>query len=239
MNNPNITDLDKQISANEAIGHWGGWAVVVGLFIEVALAIEFRHGKTDWENWAPVFADGLVALGVWAEVHFGRKASDAQKEKQGLSDLKIAELNNRATAAEHETELLRASTAPRRLSATQNGSLVAALYPLRGKKIRVRSYAIDGEAASLADQLINCLKTADAEVDNNILCQAPLGRLAYGVWVSGDDSEAADTILNALISEAGVAASQGEVQFDGGFFRPGDGTSVAALIFVGAKPIQS
>ncbi len=170
------------ISVNDSRGHWGARAVILGLAIEVLLAVVFPHGKTDLENCAPVFADALVALGVWAEVHFGRKASDAQKEKQLISAERIAELNERAAQlefesgfaeervahaleraanAERDTEKLRAATAWRGLSQAEHEGLALALRNSGpGASVRFCVLSDDQESLNFAQLISIPLKAA-------------------------------------------------------------------------------
>jgi len=102
--------LRGEISINEARAEWGAWAIVVGLVFEVviALTVSFDIDKKWIDNWGAVIADCLIALGVYAEIHFGRKASGAARELQQRSDVKIAEADARAAEAQLETARLRA-----------------------------------------------------------------------------------------------------------------------------------
>jgi len=88
-----IRDIFKeQISTNEGRAELGAIAVFAGLIMEVALAFRFRTHKSFLEEWGPIIADALVALGVYAEIHFGRKASNEASER-------VASANERAATA--------------------------------------------------------------------------------------------------------------------------------------------
>jgi hypothetical protein len=85
--------LRAEVSTNETRAEWGAWAVVLGLLLEVIFSALFPVGKTWVEHWGAIVADSFVALGVYIEIHFGRKASAASADLRQLLDLKVAELN--------------------------------------------------------------------------------------------------------------------------------------------------
>lgn len=92
--------LRDDIERNESRAHWAAWVIVVALIIEVVLALVFPAGRTAIENWAPVVADIMIALGIYGEIRFSGKASRAQKALQSISDAKLADALNRAARAE-------------------------------------------------------------------------------------------------------------------------------------------
>src|SRR5579864_8354720 len=103
------------IALNENLSKYCGWAVVAGLVIEVALAVIYR-GHTSWiENWAPVFADALIALGVFGEIHFAGKVSKSEDELRRISDEKVAEALARAASSEERAASLEKEAASARL----------------------------------------------------------------------------------------------------------------------------
>src|SRR5437868_5824766 len=117
--------IKSEIEDNESRAEWGAWAVVAGLVIEIVLALSVSLGmdKKWLENWGTVFADCLIVLGVYCEIHFGRKASAGNVELRRRSEQKVAEANSRAAEAQLETERLRAANlsvqrllTPRRIS---------------------------------------------------------------------------------------------------------------------------
>lgn len=127
MNEKTNAQLREEIFHNETRSEFGAWAVVVGLVIEVILAIAFRSDKSFIENWAPVLADCLIALGVYCEIHFGRRVKTAAEELQRLSDEKIAEAEARASEANQKAQeaalALAELKAPRMLTPEQRGRI--------------------------------------------------------------------------------------------------------------------
>lgn len=93
----NKTDdkLRSEIDANETRGERGAWAVVVGLVLEIAiaLAVSFNIDTKWFDNWGAVLADCLIAGGVYAEIHFGRRASHGNAELRRRSEEKVAAAN--------------------------------------------------------------------------------------------------------------------------------------------------
>src|SRR3954452_9245660 len=89
-----VPQLDLEISRNETFALWGGYSVVAGLVIELFLALGvtlFGLDNKIVEHWTAFFATFLIASGVYAELHFGRKASEAHKDLRTISDLKVAD----------------------------------------------------------------------------------------------------------------------------------------------------
>jgi hypothetical protein len=172
--------LRGEISINESRAEWGAWAIVVGLVLEViiALTVSFDIDKKWIDNWGAVIADCLIALGVYAEIHFGRKASGASRELQQRSDIKIAEANARAEEAiaraaeaneraEAETLArveLETRMAPRSLTAGQQAVIVEKIKPF-GKF--VFDFAVlrhDPEVMRLVGTIARVLRMAGSEI---------------------------------------------------------------------------
>jgi hypothetical protein len=94
--------LRDDVEVNESRSHWAAWIIVIGLLIEVAVALSYPSGRTALENWAPVLTNIMIALGVYGEIHFSGKASRSQKRLQSIADEKLADALNRASRAEQE-----------------------------------------------------------------------------------------------------------------------------------------
>lgn len=96
-----------EAAANETRAKYCGWAVIAGLVVEVALAGIYREHGSVVENWAPVFADALIALGVYGEILFSGRASRAEDELRRQSEERVAEANVRANEAQLALEQLK------------------------------------------------------------------------------------------------------------------------------------
>ncbi len=156
--------LRDYISLNDSLAEYGAMAIVVGLVIEIFLAVVFRSGKTFIENWAPVIADGLIALGVYSEIHFGRKSTASRKELQDRSDEKVAELNERAAEADRkakEAELaLIEFRKPRGITPDQRTSIAEKLKSFAGTQFDTGLSGGSGEQADLLWQLAPAITDA-------------------------------------------------------------------------------
>jgi hypothetical protein len=146
--------LRSEIEANETRGEWGAWAVVAGLVLEIILASAISLGieKKEIENWGAVIADCLIALGVYCEIHFGRRASHGHAELRRRSELRIAEANVRAAEANRkaaEAELALAKfREPRQSYVKGNESLIAErLGPFAGTQFDSGLTGGSGEVA--------------------------------------------------------------------------------------------
>jgi hypothetical protein len=137
--------LRDDVERNESRSKWAAWVLVAGLVVEVALAFNFSEGKTPLENWSPVLADIMVALGVFGEIHFSGKAARAQKALQSISDGKLAEALDRASKA--ETALTKLQT-PRQLLLAPDevrAQIIERLRPFAGTKFDVGHARVDRE----------------------------------------------------------------------------------------------
>ena len=108
--------LLDSVSRFETSAKLCGGLVVLGILLEALLALRFSDQKDTFRNLAPVFANLLVAGGVWGELHFGGKRSKTEERLREMSKGEVAAANERATQAELATEKLRAQFAWRRLS---------------------------------------------------------------------------------------------------------------------------
>jgi hypothetical protein len=162
MNEKTNAELGEEISRNETRSEFGAWVIMVGLVIEVILAIAFRSNKSFIENWAPVLADCLIPLGVYCEIHFGRRVKTAAEELQRLSDETIAEATAQAAEANaraSEAQLaLEKYKAPRRLTAETCSQITDKLKPF-AKTMFVMS-AVGPEPIDLAIDTANALIAA-------------------------------------------------------------------------------
>jgi hypothetical protein len=107
--------LRRSESKYETIALWGGAVVIFGLVVEVVLTAAFAKGQSIVEEWGPVFADALIALGVACEVGFAAKARSRTEALKLLADKKVSEANERASEAQLKTEQLRKAMAWRSL----------------------------------------------------------------------------------------------------------------------------
>ncbi len=128
--------------------------------------------------------------------------------------------------------------APRNLDEAQRNNLTAALSLFSGRSVKIESYALDLEAAMLGTEIGVALANAHIEAINFLLCDNPLGSLASGLRVTGDDRDLVRVLLEAL-SKVGLQPSdiprpQPSLTCGG----PNSTTPVAATVFIGVKPIN-
>jgi hypothetical protein len=157
-------DVNSAISRNESIALYGGLTVVLGLLLEVVLAAKYHAGKSVLENWGPIFADALVALGVAAEIVFARLSAAGREELQRRSEEKVASANERGAAANEraaqlELEILRIKT-PRQLFTGHIPQLMERLRPFAGTEYDMGVQQGDPEAGDLSGAIEFILKEA-------------------------------------------------------------------------------
>jgi hypothetical protein len=121
--------IRSEMSIDETRSEWGAWSVVAGLVLEIVLATAKSLGYEDpnVENWGGVLADCLIALGVYAEIHFGRKASQGNAELRRRADERSAKLEKEAADARGRVADIERLTAWRRVSDEQAEQIASAI----------------------------------------------------------------------------------------------------------------
>lgn len=202
------SELEDEISRNEKFAEYGAWAVVAGLVAEIIVAF-LAHGKAPVfdatsEKVADVIATGLIALGVIAEIHFGRKSRIASNALQSISEEKVAEANLRAAEAARlaESEKLErlklvAAVSPRTLSGEQQKSIAESLKSFAKKNVRVISY-VDVDSANLLLQIDASFKRAGLDSRREPGGFSPIGGFAVGIHVAGTDQQLVGAIVTSL-----------------------------------------
>jgi len=223
--------LRRVISASEFRSELGAWAIVIGLILEIGLALAFPEKKSFIENWGPVGATGLIALGVYAEIHFGRRTSAAHSELQRRSEERVAEANASAAKAQKEAAEARKRAAElerltswRRVEPEQRAKIAVALrdkLPLTAEQqAHGKIHRNEGEAVILdphieaADDIeailfANQIKQIFDEVRTNfpvhllISNTSHFGHIIFGLHAASVPPEYAD-VVREVFSDAGA-----------------------------------
>ncbi len=162
MINPSDDELERGISGNETWSKVCAWAVVAGLVIEAVLAAVYGGHASLIENWAPVFADALIALGVFGEIFFSGKVSEAEENLRLRSKEKVAEAIARAAEADRARVELEVKLQPRSLNQEQWDLIEG----LRGKLTSVGiASETDAETCWFAGQIKDAFCSAGISVD--------------------------------------------------------------------------
>ena len=192
-------------------------------------------------SWANGFLLAALVVGVIAT--YGIVVSSSIKEtylKRGIADAnaRAAEATQKAEEADLARLNLEAKIAPRRLNADQQRVIAEALKPFSGSKVMVKSYALDVEAAILGKQIIESLESANIQVSDHTLSLSSFGSIALAVHVTGNDETLVAALLDALSSIGNLLVTpEPRPATTGMSMGGGDESAMAAVIFVGAKPI--
>ncbi len=127
---PSDSELKKEIETFEGRAESAAWLIVFGLVIEVVLAVVFREHKSLIETWAPVTATTLVLMGVYGEIHLGRKVSAGHTKLRTRGEQRLAEALTRAANAEEE--LIKFRTSRRKIFAVTSSIFVATVSKHKG-----------------------------------------------------------------------------------------------------------
>ena len=155
--------------------------VIGGLTIEVILAIVFRKDSWWLEVWSPVFADFLVAFGVFGEIYFTSEASRDEDKLQIESEIKIVEANARAKEAEErsiQAQLeLKKFKAPRSISVELRDRIVEQMKPFAPQEYAGRVSAGSDDAWDLWREISLALELAGWK---RVGPFPPIGKPPYG-----------------------------------------------------------
>lgn len=200
---------------------FSAWAIVGGLAAEVIVLLLFSEGHSQWETGLLVLATIVIALGVWGEIWFGRKAEDAGDKLQDISDRKIADANEnaaraneRAATLEKEAAAARERTAEieritqwRRLSREQYDIIFSELRSKLDLVITIEC-VFDPEAIMFADQFKDLFLNARAtRVERLAHPMPPNGHLEFGLSIASEP-EIYATIVRESFQKAGIEISQ-------------------------------
>jgi len=197
--------IRSAIEVNEHLAEWGAWGVVIGLLLEVGLASGKSLGILDdphAENWGAVLADSLIALGVLAEIRFGRKANEGNKELRARAEA-------RASEADRALERLRIEVAPRRISLDQFQEIFTMLHGQSHMLMRLEFPAGDGEANLFAIDIRKMLVQCGMVVTSTAVVSPSIG---FGLLIhpaTGGDGTRAKLLIDAFAA-AGLTVETGE-----------------------------
>jgi hypothetical protein len=152
-------DLRTEYEKNSASAERIALLVLVGLAIEIAGALIFE--KSWLEASITIIATALIAIGVWGEIIFGRRAKEAGDGIVAEANARAAEANERAANADLARVELETRLAPRELTQEQ----FEALQELKGKYDTINvAYETDAETRWFATSIVSALFAAEIKV---------------------------------------------------------------------------
>jgi hypothetical protein len=206
MNAEKTTDeLKKDISHNEGYAELGAWIVVIGLLVEIASAI-WLDAETKSEKYSLIFANSLIAIGVYCEIHFGRKSRTAGDVLQHKSEERIAATNERAAILEKEAAEARQRTAEierltawRRISREQTQQIIEAIREIASSiNVLIEYEQSDPEAYRYALDFIGIFSAIRTNEVRHVQNSFPL-TTSFGVYMANTPELDALPILNAFV----------------------------------------
>jgi len=189
---------------------WANWilvgALVVGVLATYAIVVS---GNIKEEHLKHELKEKDDAFDKY-KIDAGKKIADANavgetaRAQAEVAKADAAEANKKAEAERLERLKLEAIVAPRRLTSEQQTAIASALGSFAGRKVRVRSYGLDVDAAVLGQQIMTALQSAKIVVDDRRMSDQSLGLIVTGVYVTGSD----DAFVRAMF---GAFSSLGEL----------------------------
>lgn len=147
-----LSDRPSEYKVNADRAEFFGYFLLAGLGLELLFAL---FVEKSWLEWASIVGpDAMIVIGVWGEIHFGRKARIA-------GDAAEAEAEARIKEATLETERLRSQFAWRQLTTKQSKSLAAALREERfGGAVVIWYLGSDAESQNFVYQFATAFRNA-------------------------------------------------------------------------------
>ena len=242
--NGRINASESQLEEASSSSEW--WAIGFGGLVIVSVVVEFviSFMEPPYATFLfdSMFTDAGIALGVVGEVAFGIWDSRIQTELRRRSNVKLAEANERAAAAELETARLRKELAWRRLSEQQIEKISEILSRPDAPKLglRIELAANDAESSTFAQDIASVFRKNGWPVLLNFFTPAP-SFFGITVPVYAPPSYDACIIVRAALSNAGIRFT-GDVPPMVGGMRTGAGddlTEACAVIHLGSKPMPN
>jgi len=227
--------LQTLIVRGETLAHRGAWMVFAGLALDILIVcLEHRSG---WNMASQILADALIALGVLLELHYGRKASQAQHELQRAANLHVAQANQLAQEARERAALIEKTYSWRRVSKELRERLVRAVGSMTGESliVKIDYQNSDPEAHRFANDI--GLALTDAGVPHENLSLAPnsfLFQSIYGLCAAPAAELDAEELFTAF-KECGMPVTRSEVNLADPARRV-NGVVPTLYVFVGMKP---
>jgi hypothetical protein len=164
-------------------------ALLVGVLATYAIVVSSNAKEEHWSEEKRLAAERISAN----EKETRRAIADSDLAKESA-----AKANEKAESERLERVRLEAAVAPRSLGLEEQGLIAGFWKPFSGKRVSVKTYMLDIEAAGLARQIISCLLAAGIDVDSRLASEMPFGNLAVGIHVDGSDLELVKKIRGAL-----------------------------------------
>jgi len=217
--------------------------------IGIALAVTLGYENKLVEHWSTVFATALIAGGVYAEIHFGRKASGAHKELRSISETKVAEatanaaraheraatLEKEAAEARERAAQIELLTMPRRISLEQRNKIADAIRGKTPSAIFIRYSMFDHEASVFALELNGVFLEANAvPPDWGGKSDLSDNNLTFGLFIESQPDIYATLVIQAF-SNAGIHVTRGIPRDD--LVPNPTGTGTRLFVYVGHKPL--
>jgi len=243
------SQLESGIAFNEQLSKFSGRAVLAGLGIEIVLASAYHAHASFVENWGPVFATALIALGVFGEIHFAGKVSKSEERLRQISDEKVAEatdnaakaheraavLEKEAAEARERTAEIERLTMPRRISWEQRDKVADAIRRKPPDRIFIRYHLFDIEATVFALELFKLFMEAEANPsDSQGHFDLNDRSLTFGMFVHSEPEIFASLLLEAF-RNAKIPAAKGSIRTR--LFPDRSGSETVMYIYVGHKPL--
>ncbi|HLW92606.1 MAG TPA: hypothetical protein VKS78_15080 [Roseiarcus sp.] len=119
-----------------------------------------------------IVADLAIAVGVYMEIHFGRKASTAEAQLQQISDERVAAAEARAAEANRKAQeaqlALEEYRSPRLLTTAQQERIASAMSPFKGLRAVLGAVPPSVNNTNLVSQLLLALKAAGVDAFINL-----------------------------------------------------------------------
>ena len=232
MNEPNNGN-PKKISRNEFIEEFGGWLVVIGLIIEVVLALVFHSNEPWYEQWPLVVANVIIVIGVWVEIHFGGNARAEANAKTAEAHERAAILEKEAADAHERTAKIERLTAWRRIGEAEAKELVSSIIPFAEQiDLLIEFQRDDPEAYLFSREIVNIFWRAGVRHMRSS-ANSYLEGAVFDTWICAAPSLDIKSIVEAFTA-VGIDVRQSSTK-DLSTHLPRNETAPTVYIFVGPK----
>jgi hypothetical protein len=206
------SQLKDGITATKRLSKFCGGAVIAGLVIKIILASIYSDHDSLIENFGPVFATVLIALGVFGEIHFSGKISESEEKLRRISEEKVSAAHAEAARAYERAAILEKEAANARARTTEIERITEWRHIFPGQADKVISAirrklpnditiecVFDPEAIMYANELRDLFVNADADkIECNVKPMASGDHPMFGLYIGSNPDLYAIIVLEAF-----------------------------------------
>jgi hypothetical protein len=212
------------------------WADRIALLILLGLSVDIAAvfvSDDVWRKGFTIAADSLIAVGVWGELWFAKRAREADDGRVAEANASAARAQKEAAEARERTAEIERVTAWRRISEEQHRHIVNVIRPIAESLDLIIEWQIgDPEAFTYMQQIADVFASAGVKSIRGFQ-NSWLDRPVFGLFVTGSKEINLSFVTDAF-AEVSIYLLSANVNLS--THRPRNEAPPNLYIFVAPKP---